>query len=105
VGDVGAHKSADPGGIHIGDLAEIQHQGLGIIGADPGLEIEEGGKDERPSETQNALPVFCAGNIFDDERLLWHREILDLGHSGIVKAMLILTVALIMTGGRRTIWR
>src|SRR5216683_3434029 len=58
VSDVCAHQDADSGRINVGDVGEIQHERLGRIGTDLGLKIEEGGKNQRPGETQNALSIL-----------------------------------------------
>ncbi len=90
VSDVRAYHGANTRRIHIRDIAEIQHQYPRSIGANFRLKLEQATHGERPGEAQNALSIFWACNIFDDERVLWHREILVLSPSGSVKAMLIL---------------
>ena len=76
MGGVRTHQRADPGGVDIGDIGKIQKKGLGIVGPDPGLKVEQVANDERPGKAQNALPLLGAHEIFDDKRLLWHRKIL-----------------------------
>ena len=76
MGGVGAHQRTDPGGVDIGDIGKIQKKGLGIVGPDPGLKVEQVANDERPGKAQNTLSFLGAHEIFDDKRLLCHRKIL-----------------------------
>lgn len=77
--DMCTYQRTDPGRIHVRDVGEIQHECAGSIAADLGLKIGKGGENQGPGETQNALSLFWTGEIFDDERLLGHREILAVG--------------------------
>src|SRR6478752_1859269 len=71
VSDVRAYHGANASRIHIRDVAEIQHQYPRSIGANFRLKLEQATHGERPGEAQNALSIFWACNVFDDERVLW----------------------------------
>jgi hypothetical protein len=62
-------------------LVKSRSKDTGIVGTDPGLEIEKVADDEKPIETQNASTFLWARQIFDDDRFLWHRKILVPGIS------------------------
>ena len=90
VSDIGADERADAGGIHVGNLREVDYQRFGLVGSDLGLKIKERGEDKWTGQAQDALSLLWAGQIFDDEGLLWHPVMLTPEAPGIVTAALIL---------------
>jgi len=74
--NVGADQRSDSRRVHVGDFGEIDDERFGGVGPDLGLKAEHGSEDERTSESENALSVLGAGEIFDVQWLLWHRVIL-----------------------------
>ena len=76
MGGISTHQRTDPSGVDIGDVGKIQKKGLGMVGPDPGLKVEQVANDQRPGKAQNALALLGAHEIFDDKRFLWHRKIL-----------------------------
>jgi len=74
--NVSAHQRADTRGVHVRDLGEIQKQGAGLVGPNLGLEVEQVTKNKRPVKSEYTLSIFRASEVFNDKRLLRHREIL-----------------------------
>jgi len=76
VGDISAYQRPNPSGINVRNVAEVEQQRARIIGTDSGLEIKQCGHGQRPGQAQNALPFLWPRDIFYDERVLRHREII-----------------------------
>ena len=67
---VGPDQGTDAGGVDVGDVGEIEDQGLGLVGAYFGLEVEQVADDDGAGETEDPLSFFWAGEVFDDEGAL-----------------------------------
>src|SRR5580704_10984096 len=70
--NVGSHESANTGGIHVGDVSEINNQRAGRIGPHSRLEWKHCGKHECFIETKNALSWLASGLVVDGQGLLRH---------------------------------
>src|SRR5580704_2436839 len=76
VRNVGAHQRPYACGIHIGNVGEVDDEGTRTAGAHFGLKVEQRRDEERPAETQDALSVFRARQILNNQGLLWHGAML-----------------------------
>jgi len=70
--DVSSDQRPDPRRINVGNTAEIDDQGLGLVAAEGRLKIKYCGQDDRSGKAQNALSGLGSGPIVDAKRVLLH---------------------------------